>query len=71
MPESVDVAIIGGGVMGCAIAWQLAQRGVSCALVERRSFGSGASGATAGVVGPLWHLDPDNPALMGLGLPRT
>ena len=68
MPESVDVAIIGGGVMGCAIAWQLAQRGVSCALVERRSFGSGASGATAGVVGPLWHLDPDNPALLGLGL---
>ena len=68
MPESVDVAIIGGGVMGCAIAWQLAKRGVSCALVERRSFGNGASGATAGVVGPLWHLDPDNPALFGLGL---
>ena len=68
MPESVEVAIIGGGVMGCAIAWQLAKRGVSCALVERRSFGSGASGATAGVVGPLWHLDPGNPALIGLGL---
>lgn len=68
MPESVDVAIIGGGVMGCAIAWQLAKRGVSCALVERRTFGNGASGATAGVVGPLWHLDPDNHALLGLGL---
>ena len=68
MPESVDVAIIGGGVMGCAIAWQLAKRGVSCALVERRTFGSGASGATAGVVGPLWHLDPDNAALLDLGL---
>ncbi len=68
MSETVDVAIIGGGVMGCAIAWQLAKRGVTCALVERRSFGNGASGATAGVVGPLWHLDPDNPALLGLGL---
>ena len=68
MPGSVDVAIIGGGVMGCAIAWQLARRGVSCALVERGVFGSGASGATAGVVGPLWHLDPDDPALFGLGL---
>ena len=68
MPESVDVAIIGGGVMGCAIAWQLASRGVSCALVERGVFGGGASGATAGVVGPLWHLDPDDPAMFGLGM---
>ena len=68
MPESVDVAIIGGGVMGCAIAWQLAQRGVSCALVERREFGNGASGATAGVVGPLWHLDPEDRDLFRLGM---
>lgn len=68
MPDSVEVAVIGGGVMGCAIAWQLAGRGVSCALVERNSFASGASGATAGVVGPLWHLDPDDPAMFGLGM---
>ena len=68
MPDAVDVAIIGGGVMGCAIAWQLAKNGVSCALVERGSFGGGASGATAGVVGPLWHLDPDDPAMFRLGM---
>ncbi len=68
MPDSVEVAIIGGGVMGCAIAWQLAKRGVSCALVERNSFASGASGATAGVVGPLWHLNPDDPAMLRLGM---
>ena len=68
MPASVDVAIIGGGVMGCAIAWQVAKRGISCALVERGVFGGGASGATAGVVGPLWHLDPDDPAMFRLGM---
>ena len=68
MIETVDVAIIGGGVMGCAIAWQLSKRGVSCALLERGTFGGGASGATAGVVGPLWHLDPDDAALFGLGM---
>ena len=68
MPDAVGVAIIGGGVMGCTIAWQLAKRGVSCALVERNSFASGASGATAGVVGPLWHLDPDDPAMFRLGM---
>ena len=68
MPESVDVAIVGGGVMGCAIAWQLAKNGVACALVERGSFGGGASGATAGVVGPLWHIDPDDPDMFRLGM---
>lgn len=68
MPESVEVAVIGGGVMGCAIAWQLAKSGVSCALVERGAFGGGASGATAGVVGPLWHLDPEDHDMFRLGM---
>ena len=68
MAVSVDVAIIGGGVMGCSIAWQLAKAGISCALLDRGVFGGGASGATAGVVGPLWHLDPDNQPLFRLGL---
>ena len=68
MPDTVDVAIIGGGVMGCAIAWQLARRNVSCALVEKGEFGRGASGATAGVVGPLWHLDPEDRDLFRLGM---
>ena len=54
--------------MGCAIAWQLAKNGVSCALVERGSFGGGASGATAGVVGPLWHLDPGDADMFRLGM---
>ena len=68
MPGPVDVAIVGGGVMGCAIAWQLAKNGVSCALVERGSFGSGASGTTAGIVGPLWHIDPEDPDMFRLGM---
>lgn len=68
MPDSADVAIVGGGVMGCAIAWQLARAGVSCALVERGSFGGGASGTTAGVVGPLWHIDPDDAGMFRLGM---
>lgn len=68
MPESVDVAIIGGGVMGCALAWRLAESGVACAVVERGRFGGGASGATAGIVAPLWHIDPGDPAMFGLGM---
>ena len=37
-------------------------------MLERAYFGAGASGATAGVVGPLWHLDPESKATFSLGM---
>ena len=46
-----DVVIIGGGVIGCSIAWQLARRGKSVIILERKDVLSGAAGATDGVVG--------------------
>ena len=57
MRNTTDVAIVGGGVIGCSIAYQLAKRGIECTVFEKREFASGASGATAGVVGPLRHID--------------
>ena len=38
-----DVAVVGGGVYGAAVAWDAAQRGLAVALVEREDFGAGAS----------------------------
>ena len=38
-----DVAVVGGGIYGAAVAWDAAQRGLAVALVEREDFGSGAS----------------------------
>lgn len=68
MARTVDVAIIGGGVIGSAITLYLSMRGFACALFEQREFGWGASGATAGVVGPLWHVPHTHEAAMALGL---
>lgn len=68
MARTVDVAIIGGGVIGSAIALYLSMRGFLCELFEQREFGWGASGATAGVVGPLWHVPHTHDAAMELGL---
>lgn len=68
MPKTTDVVVIGGGVIGCSIAYQLAKRGIPCTVLERSRLASGASGATAGVVAPLWHLDHHNDALFSLGL---
>jgi glycine oxidase len=66
--KNTDVVIVGGGVIGCSIAYQLAKQGVRATVLERGRFGSGASGATAGVIGPLWHLDPAHKAVFGLGM---
>ncbi|HXK11713.1 MAG TPA: FAD-dependent oxidoreductase [Vicinamibacteria bacterium] len=38
-----DVAVVGGGIYGAAVAWDAAQRGLAVALVEREDFGAGAS----------------------------
>ena len=68
MPKTTDVAIVGGGVIGCSIAYHLAKQGIKSTVFEQRRFGSGASGATAGVVGPLWHISPSDEATFALGL---
>jgi sarcosine oxidase, subunit beta len=51
IPSSVDVAIIGAGVVGCSIAYQLAKRGKSVTVFDMRGICSGASGRNGGMTG--------------------
>ncbi len=56
MTESIsqfDAAIIGGGVIGCSIAWRLAQAGLRVVVIERGEIGKEASWAAGGILGPL------------------
>ncbi len=46
--ESYDVAIAGGGIVGCACALACARRGFKVVLVERDVLGSGATAAGMG-----------------------
>lgn len=61
MPNSVDVAIIGGGVVGLGIAYELATRtDLSIAVFDKDGPGSGTSGRSAGVIcrhdqGPIYQ----------------
>ena len=42
--ETADVVIAGGGISGCALAYQLAKRKVDVLLLERETLGSQSTG---------------------------
>lgn len=46
--DSADVAIIGGGVNGCGLAYELAKKGVNVTLLEKSYLCSGATGRCGG-----------------------
>src|SRR5262245_44036244 len=66
-PGTTDVAIVGGGIMGCAVALRLAARGVSVTVIERGIPGAEASSAAAGILGPQMEAEAPGP-LLDLGL---
>ena len=62
-PASVafDTVIIGGGVIGCAIAWKLADAGTRVALLERGQPGRESSYAAGGMLAAQVESDPRTP----------
>jgi glycerol-3-phosphate dehydrogenase len=56
--DHYDAVVVGGGVNGVGIARDLALRGVSCLLLEKKDFGAGTSSASSGMIhgGPRYLL---------------
>jgi len=50
VPESADVVIVGGGVVGVSAAFHLAEAGAQVVLLERDQLGSGSTSKAAGGV---------------------
>lgn len=50
--DGADVVIVGGGVIGCAVARELALRGAAVTVIEKAEPGAEASGAAAGLLAP-------------------
>lgn len=46
-----DVVVVGGGVVGCSIAYRLSQAGQKVLLLEQRDICSAASGRNGGMTG--------------------
>jgi glycine oxidase len=66
------IAIIGGGVIGLSLAWELAQRGVDVDLYERDRIGAGTSWSASGILPPANFQTATDPldALRGLSHQR-
>ena len=53
----VDLLVVGGGIVGCAIAWLAARAGVQVALVERGDLAGATSSASSKLIhGGLRYL---------------
>ncbi|MFB3073658.1 MAG: NAD(P)/FAD-dependent oxidoreductase [Candidatus Methylomirabilales bacterium] len=64
MAETTDVIIVGAGVVGCSIAYHLAQKGVKRVVVlDRGEIGGEASGAAAGMLAPQCEAAGPGPFL--------
>jgi glycine oxidase len=61
-----DVVVIGAGIIGCAVAFELVEAGARVHVIDARTPGAGASQASAGVLAP--YLEGHNsPVLRALG----
>jgi glycine oxidase len=58
-----DLLVVGGGAIGCSIAYHAALAGLKVTLLERDRVASGASGAAAGMLAPISESHGDGPLL--------
>src|SRR4029453_4094151 len=59
-PRTASVVVIGGGAVGCSIAYHLARRGVRDVVVfERETVGSGTTSKAAGGIRAQFGTEPE------------
>ena len=64
---ATDVVVVGGGVIGLAIAWRAAGAGMTVTVVDENP-GRGASWAAAGMLAPVTEVHYGERPLLGLNL---
>ena len=70
MSKTFDAIIIGGGIMGCSTALQLARRGMKVALLEKELVGAGPTGKSSAIIRQHYSNElTARMALQGLRLP--
>ena len=62
MSRSPDVVVVGGGIVGIAVAASCARRGLAVTLCESAGLAQAASGRNQGLV-----IGPNPPAMEAIG----
>jgi glycine oxidase len=63
MAQTPDIVVVGAGIVGCAVAYELARRGASVEVLDERVIGLGATQASAGILAPYLELHEGSPLL--------
>src|SRR5471030_1614385 len=63
MGRPSDIIVVGAGIVGCAVAYELARRGASVEIVDERPVAMGATQASAGVLAPYIEARDGSPLL--------
>ena len=63
MYQKSQVVVVGAGVVGCAVAYELARRGLNVRVIDRREVGQGATQASAGILAPYIEAHDRRPLL--------
>jgi glycine oxidase len=58
--KEMQIAVVGGGIVGCAAAWRLAQRGAEVVVYDQGRIGGEASWAGAGMLAPGGEFGEDS-----------
>jgi glycine oxidase len=55
--SEVDLAVLGGGIVGLSVAWRARLSGMSVVLLERDELGGGATHVAAGMLAPVAEVE--------------
>src|ERR1700680_117888 len=68
--RGADVVVLGGGIIGLAVAWRAVCQGMAVAVLERDQTGQGASHVAAGMLAPVAEVEfgPSGRRVLELGL---
>ncbi|WP_084629395.1 glycine oxidase ThiO [Patulibacter americanus] len=62
-----DVLVVGAGLAGLPVAWELVRRGATVRIVDRATPGQATSRVAAGMLAPVTEAEPDDPDHLLLG----
>ena len=60
MNQTYDAIVIGAGVIGASVAYNLSRRGLKVLILERQTVGAGATGASSGLVRMHYDIEVDS-----------